>query len=161
MRKLLPFVLLIVLLISGCQNTGSTAKNNETAKAPNKIESEGKGFENIERIEIVKFSYDKQRSYQSKKTDKTVIIENTNDIKKFIEIFNKKEISSGIYNVLPMDYQLSIIKKDGSKEVYDLAYSESQVFFHDNGTGYFITNADTAKEFSELMKKVGFPGSSS
>ncbi len=139
MKKLICVILFFSLLIVGCEKT----------------ENIGKGFKKIEKIDIVKFSYDKSRTSQSRTIEKTVALEKTEDIKKFIEIFNKKDKSLSKFDVKPMDFMVSIIKKDGAKEVYDLAFDETSIFFHQNGTGYFIRNSKTAKDLNDLMQLLG------
>lgn len=117
-----------------------------------------KGHENIAKIEITRYSYDQNRSYTSKKIEKNVSIEKSQDIKIFMELFNSKEKSSGMLDVGPMDYQVSIIKKDGFKEVYDMALSYNQVFFHNNGTGYLVNNPASVSILRELLSTYQISG---
>ena len=157
MKKLLPLILFIVLLISGCGEVGNicAVKNNDSSKSTNKIENEEKGFENIEKIEIVKFSYDNEKTLQSQKVVKRIIIDRTADLKKFMEAFNSKKLLLVKFDMGPMPYKLTILKKDGSKDVYDLNYLDTGIFLHENGNGYSIEDTTLVKEVIEIFKKAG------
>jgi len=109
------------------------------------------GYENIGKVEITRYSYDQGRNYESKKVEKTIAIEDSRDIQWFMEIFNSKEKSLGVFDVKPFDYQVDIIRKDGTRESYDLALSENKVFFHDNGKGYFINDPAGAMQLKKLL----------
>ena len=155
MKKLLPLILFIVLLISGCGEVGniSAIKNNNISKSPNKVKAEEKGFQNIEKIKIVKFTYDNQKTLLSQKVVKSIIIDRTEDLKKFMEAFNSKELLLKKFDMGPMPYKLTLITKDGSEDVYDLSFIETEIFLHQNGNGYSINNTTLAKEITTILKK--------
>ena len=142
MRRLISMILLSLLLI-GCTS-------NQTTSISTPIADE-KGFGDIEKIKVTKFIYKGERLLQNQKIDKVIIIEKTQNIKNFMDIFNSKEISMGQFDVLPFEYEIKIIKKDGSVEKYDMAFSNKDVFFHDNGTGWFIHDGDRAKELQNVI----------
>ncbi len=110
-----------------------------------------KGYENIAKIEITKYSYNPEQGYESKRIEKTIAIEIGLDIRWFMEIFNSKELSLATFDIKPLNYQVDIVRKDGPREIYDFALSESQVFFRQNGKGYFVNDSKSAAELKKLL----------
>lgn len=154
MKKIISAVLLIVLL-SGCsgKEIANQSTNTDAIVGPVTGIQEEKGYTDISKIEIRKFTYNGQKTIQNRELNKLVILEKGQDIKKAIDIFNSKVKNPGIVDRLASDYQMDITRKDGSIESYDLNINESKIVFFDNhGCFYQVNNTDSVKVMLEIMQ---------
>lgn len=156
MKKLIV-ILLFAMLLTGCKGKDMTNQPLNTSGIVNAAQiseiQEEKGYKNILKIEIRKFAYSGEKTVPNRKPDKFVILEKAQDIKKAIDVFDSKVKNPGIVDRSASDYQMDIVNKDGSREVYDLNIGESTVVFFDN-EGYFyeVRNADSARVMLQLMQ---------
>lgn len=156
MRKVM-LVVLIVLLLSGCgyeEAANKIAGSGESAGASVLSQTgQSKGYRDISQLEIRKFIYNGERMVQNRKLERLVILEYEQDIEKAMEVFDSKVQNPGIADRLGSDYQMEIIKKDGSSEYYDFGMEDSLIIFFDNESHYYkVSDPDSVKSFTGLMQ---------
>lgn len=156
MKKII-LALSIIVLLTGCsgKEAANQSMNNDAAAGPVTGIQEEKGYGDVSKIEIRKFTYNGKKIIQNRELNKLVILEKGQDIKKAADIFNSKVKNAGIFDRLASDYQMDVIKKDGSRESHDMSIGESAIYFFDNKGGFYqVNNTDSVKVMLGLMQTV-------
>lgn len=153
--KKIILTLSIIVFLAGCSSKEAVKQSMNTDTMTGSVTGiqEENGYGDISKIEIRKSTYNGQKTIQNRELNKLVILEKGQDIKKAIDIFNSKVKNPGIVDRRASDYQMDIIKKNGSTESYDFNIGENMiVFFDNNGCFYQVNNTDSVKVMLGLMQ---------
>lgn len=124
-------------------------QSDENVDIDNSVQVQ-KGFEDIESIEISELYYEDGQTKVKRKS----IIEDTETLENIITTFNKKvELLNQSYCAIVYN-EMTINKKDKTKEKYDLLIGDKYIIIYSEKLTYRIEDLEDVIAFSKIFNEV-------